>query len=69
MDNVKINTSKTITLTLPSDPDSNSVSVNLYHEFGDLVIANTSATRSNTGVYSTTYGQSSSGIYLSLIHI
>ncbi len=64
MDEVKINTSKTLTLTLPSDPTSNSVSVSLYHEFGDLVSGPTSATRTGTGVYTITYGQESSGIYI-----
>lgn len=63
MDNVKINTSKTITLTLPSDPDSNHVTVDLIHEFGDTVISNTVATRTSTGVYSVTYGQNASGIF------
>ena len=38
MDDVKIETSKTLTLTLPSDPTSNIVSVKLYHEFGNLVL-------------------------------
>jgi hypothetical protein len=64
MEEVKINTSKTLTLTLPSDPTSNSVSVSLYHEFGDLVSGPTSATRTGTGVYTITYGQESSGIYI-----
>ena len=63
MDEVKINTSKTLTLTLPSDPASNTVSVSLYHEFGDLVSGPTNATRTGTGVYSITYGQKASGIY------
>ena len=63
MDEVKINTSKTLTLTLPSDPASNTVSVSLYHEFGDLVSGPTNATRTGTGVYSITYGQQASGIY------
>lgn len=63
MDNVKINTAKTLTLTLPSDPDSNSVIVNLYHDFGDVVSANVSATRTGAGVYTVSYGQESSGIY------
>lgn len=64
MDEVKINTSKTLTLTLPSDPTSNAVSVSLYHEFGDLVSGPTAATRSSTGVYTISYGQQSSGIYI-----
>jgi hypothetical protein len=64
MEEVKINTSKTLTLTLPSDPTSNSVSVSLYHEFGDLVSGPTSATRTGTGIYTITYGQESSGIYI-----
>lgn len=64
MDDVKIETSKTLTLTLPSDPTSNVVSVSLYHEFGSLVSGPTNATRSSTGVYTITYGQQSSGIYI-----
>jgi len=64
MDEVKINTSKTLTLTLPSDPASNTVSVSLYHEFGDLVSGPTTATRTGTGVYTITYGQQASGIYI-----
>jgi hypothetical protein len=64
MDDVKINTSKTLTLTLPSDPASNAVSVSLYHEFGSLVSGPTAATRTSTGVYTITYGQEASGIYI-----
>lgn len=64
MDSVKINTSKTLTLTLPSDADSNNVSVTLYHDFGDTVSSNVSANRTSTGVYSITYGQESSGLYV-----
>jgi len=64
MDDVKINTSKTLTLTLPSDPTSNVVSTSLYHEFGSLVSGPTNATRSSAGVYTITYGQQASGIYI-----
>ena len=64
MDEVKINTSKTLTLTLPSDPLSNTVTVSLYHEFGDLVSGPSTATRTGTGVYTITYGQNASGIYV-----
>lgn len=64
MDEVKLNTSKTLTLTLPSDPLSNTVSVSLYHEFGDLVSGPTNATRTGTGVYTIAYGQKASGIYV-----
>jgi len=64
MDDVKINTSKTLTLTLPSDPTSNVVSVSLYHEFGPLVSGPTNATRTSAGVYTITYGQQASGIYI-----
>jgi hypothetical protein len=64
MDDVKIETSKTLTLTLPSDPTSNVVSVSLYHEFGSLVSGPTNATRSSAGVYTITYGQAASGIYV-----
>lgn len=63
MDSVKINTSKTLTLTLPSDPASNTVTVSLYHEYGDLVKTGT-ATRVSTGVYTITFGQEASGIYV-----
>ena len=63
MDDVKINTSKTLTLTLPSDPTSNVVSTSLYHEFGSLVSGPTNATRTGAGVYTITYGQQASGIY------
>lgn len=64
MEEVKINTSKTLTLTLPSDPTSNIVSVSLYHEFGDKVSGPTNATRTGTGVYTITYGQQASGLYV-----
>ena len=64
MDDVKINTSKTLTLTLPSDPTGNIVSVTLYHEFGPLVSGPTNATRASAGVYTITYGQQASGIYV-----
>ena len=64
MDEVKINTSKTLSISLPSDPEGNSVSVSLYHEFGDLVSGPTSATRTGAGAYSITYGQQSSGLYV-----
>ena len=64
MDDVKINTSKALTLTLPSDPASNVVSTSLYHEFGSLVSGPTNATRSSAGVYTITYGQQASGIYI-----
>lgn len=63
MDVVKINTSKTLTLTLPADPTSNSVTVKLYHESNDLVSGPTAATRASAGVYTITYGQQNSGLY------
>lgn len=64
MDDVKIDTSKTLTLTLPSDPDSNIVNVVLYHELGDIVQASTAATRASAGVYTIQYGQKVSGEYV-----
>jgi len=64
MDDVKLDTSKTLTLTLPSDPTSNAVSVKLYHEFGSLVSGPTAATRTSAGVYTITYGQLASGHYV-----
>ena len=63
MEDVKVNTSKTITLTLPSDADSNNVSAVLVHEFGDVVKEASAATRESQGVYSITYGQNESGLY------
>lgn len=64
MDEVKINTSKTLTLTLPSDPDDNIVLVTLVHEFGDDVSGPTNATRVDAGIYSITYGQQPSGLFI-----
>lgn len=52
MDLVKRNSTKTFTLTLGSDPDSNSVNIVLIHTWGgDVVTASTAATRISTGVY------------------
>ena len=64
MEDVKVNTSKTLTLTLPSDPTSNLVSVSVYHELGDLVHGPVSASRASTGVYTITLGQQASGVYI-----
>lgn len=64
MEDVKINTSKTFTLTLPGDPENNIVSASLYHEFGSLVFGPTNATRVSTGLYTITYGQQASGIFI-----
>ena len=64
MEDVKVNTSKTLTLTLPADPTSNLVSVSVYHELGDLVHGPVSASRASAGVYTITLGQQASGIYI-----
>ena len=64
MEQVKINTSKTVSLTLPSDPTGNSVSVSVYHEFGDLVYGPVAATRVSSGVYQLSLGQQASGLYI-----
>lgn len=64
MEEVKINTSKTLTISLPVDPDLETVSVSLYHELGDLVSGPTSALRTSAGEYSITFGQEDSGIYI-----
>lgn len=64
MEDVKVNTSKTLSLTLPSDPQSNLVSVSLYHELGDLVFGPVTASRPSMGVYTVTFGQQASGIYI-----
>lgn len=64
MEEIKINTSKTFTLTLPSDPTNNLVNVSLYHEFGNLVYGPQAATRSSAGIYTITLGQQASGIYI-----
>lgn len=64
MDSVKINTSKTLTLTLPSDPASNSVLVTAIHDIGeDIIFSNQAATRTSAGVYTYQLGQGASGIY------
>jgi hypothetical protein len=64
MDNVKINTSKTVALKLPSDPDDEEVFIDLYSEYGDTVLTNEAATRISAGVYSITFGQNNAGIYV-----
>lgn len=65
MDTIKINNSKTLTLTLPSDPTSNLVTVDLYHDLGDAVVkTGLTATRTALGIYTITFGQESSGIYV-----
>ena len=60
MDDVKINTSKTISLALGADPDSNTVNATLSHEFADssIVQASTACTRTSAGNYTITYGES-----------
>lgn len=65
MDYVKINTSKTLTLTLPVDPDSSNVTVSVTHDLSnDTVVASTPATKVSNGVYTITLGQSNSGDYI-----
>jgi hypothetical protein len=64
MENVKINTSKTLTLTLPSDPIGDDVFVDLYSEYGDLLQEDLEATRVSAGVYTITFGQNNAGIYV-----
>jgi hypothetical protein len=64
MQDVKINTSKTVSITLPADPDSNAVSVSVYHESNDIVYGPVSATRIDTGKYSVVLGQQPSGDYI-----
>lgn len=61
MDFVKINTNKTITLNLSSDPDASDVKVALYHELGDKVSGPSQATKISSGVYSVTYSSLPSG--------
>lgn len=63
MEEVPINTSHTVSITLPSDPDGQSVTVDLTHEFGDTVDSGTAATRTGVGAYEITYGQNASGLY------
>jgi len=60
MDDVKINTSKTVSLSLGADPDSSLVNATVYHEFGDsgVIQASTACTRTATGEYSITLGES-----------
>jgi hypothetical protein len=52
MDEVKINTSKSVSIDLGQDPDDNVVTVYLYHEFGDLILGPEVATRNSSGKYS-----------------
>lgn len=64
MENVRINTSKTLTLRLPSDPDGNDVFVDIYSEYGDPVREDLEATRISAGVYNIALGQNNAGIYV-----
>lgn len=64
MEEVKVNTSKTLTLTLGSDPDSNAVTFSLFHEFGDTIIDEVAATRVSAGVYRYVIGTDAGGEYL-----
>lgn len=64
MQDVKINTSKSVTITLPSDPTSNEVDVSVYHESNDLIYGSVAATRVSAGKYTITLGQQPSGDYV-----
>jgi hypothetical protein len=60
MEDVKINTSKTVSLALGADPDSSIVNATLYHEFSNssVVQASTACTRTAAGNYSIVFGES-----------
>ena len=64
MEEVKVNTSKTVTLNLGFDPDSNSVLVTLHHEFGDVVFEDLPATRASAGVYTFAIGTNAGGEFI-----
>jgi hypothetical protein len=64
MEDVKINSEKTLQITLPSDPDDQEVAVFVFHELGDQVYGPAEATRESPGVYSITLGQEASGVFV-----
>lgn len=65
MDNLKINNSKVFTLTLPEDPDSNTVLVTVVHDLSnDIVLDSEPANRVSAGVYTIQIGTDNGGIYL-----
>lgn len=51
MDQVKVNSNKTVSIDLGFDPDDDEVSVIVHHEFGDIVVGPLVASRSSSGVY------------------
>jgi hypothetical protein len=64
MDEVAVNTAKTVTLSLPVDPDSQIVFATVVHEFGDTVYPSTRATRTGVGAYKVDLGQLNSGFFI-----
>lgn len=61
MDQVQVNSSKTVSINLGSDPDSEVVSVTVYHEFGDIIVGPSLASRTSPGVYGFQIGVNAGG--------
>lgn len=61
MDQVKVNTSKTVSINLGSDPVNNIVSVTVHHEFGDIVLGPSLASRTSAGLYNLVIGSNAGG--------
>jgi hypothetical protein len=62
MEEVQINTSKTLTLSLGADPEGQSVTATLTHSWSDDVVkASTVCTRTSAGTYTITYGERDAG--------
>lgn len=61
MDEVKINTTKTVSIDLGNDPDDDAVFVTVHHEFGDTITGPAQASRSASGVYNFLIGEDGGG--------
>jgi hypothetical protein len=61
MDEVKVNSSKTVSVDLDLQPDGNEVFVTVYHEFGDIIVGPSLASESSSNVYEFTIGVNDGG--------
>ena len=65
MDFVKINTPKTLTITIPTDPDDNVVLVSVTHDLSnDVIVDGLSAVEGPTKTFTITLGQHPWGEYI-----
>jgi hypothetical protein len=61
VDQVPVDTTKTVSVNLGLEPDDQEVMVYVYHEFGDLVTAPSLASRTASGVYELLIGTNEGG--------